>query len=188
MMKEAGEKPNPAPQRRRRHYLDHSLQGWMLAGLVLMETALFTLMLVLLYQELNVAVEHQLYSAHMDPAAGKANLLDITLRLLGLVVLVNLIAVFLADRVWQRQIGRVTGQLRHILSRAGSLDFRGDCTPSTKHAVLTAACRWYRTEADRARKVRQQLAALKSAVEKEKPPPEIRERLEALRKLLIDTP
>ncbi len=184
MMKDAGGNPNPAPQRRRRHYLDRSLQGWMLAALVLMETALFTLMLILLYQQLSIAVESQLYSAHMDPAAGKAGLLDITLRLLGLVVLVNLIAVFLADRVWQRQIDRVTGQLRHILSRAGSLDFRGDCRPLTNHAVLTAACRWYRTEADRARKVRQQLAELKSAVEKEKPPPEIRGRLEALRELL----
>jgi len=169
---------------RRRHYLDRSLQGWLLIGLILLEVALFSIALLILYQDLNMAVEARLYRAHAEPGGDMPVLLLVTLRLLGALVLVNVLAVLVADRLWDRRVKRVTGNLRQILKRVGALDFRGGCRPAADHPALAAACRWEATEAERCRRIRRLIDTLQTTDSGDVPLPEIEKRLRQIKELL----
>lgn len=175
------------PVRRRRHYLDRSLQGWLLVGLIALEVTLFSIALFMLYQDLNTVVEAQLYSAHVDPGGDMPALLQITLRLLGGLVLVNLFAVFVADRLWSRRVNRITEDLQQVLKRVGALDFSRHCQTAADHAVLAAACRWQSVEAERCHNIRRLISALQTADNGDEAIAETRKRLQQLKELLPNT-
>lgn len=172
------------PVRRRRHYLDRSLQGWLLVGLIALEVTLFSMALLMLYRDLNAVVEARLYSAHAEPGGDMPALLQITLRLLGGVVLVNLFAVFVADRLWSRRVNHITDALRQVLKRVGALDFSRHCQTAADHAVLAAACRWQSVEAERCQNIRQVINALQTTDCGDEAISATRKRLQQLKELL----
>ncbi len=175
------------PVRRRRHYLDRSLQGWLLVGLIALEVTLFSIAMLILYQDLNAVVEARLYSAHVDPGGDMPALLQVTLRLLGGLLLINLFAVFVADRLWSRRVNHITGDLRQVLKRVGALDFSRHCPVAEDHAVLAAACRWQSVEAERCQHIREVISALQTTDTSDKAIVDTREKLQQLRKLLPNT-
>lgn len=165
---------------RRRRYVDHSLQGSLILGLVLLETLLFCGAMFYIYQAMHQAIEAQLYSAHPHGPSILQLLLVQLGRILPWLIVANLVAVWLANRLWARCLGRVIGRLTRLLERVGGLDLRLPREKAGGHEVCELGRRWLTLERERQLRLRAAFTALEQA---EVGPPR-RQALEEMRRLL----
>jgi hypothetical protein len=143
---------NPATPMSHNHqrkikYIDHVLQKWLLIALVVLEVLVLSVAGAILYVRLNAIVDESLYRIHF---AGQhsmfAALLNESLRIIGGLIAVNLLALFVADRIWAYYVRSIISPLRVLLTRTYALDFRVDSEISERHEVLTRTLRWRRIE------------------------------------------
>lgn len=151
------------PHQRSIKYIDQALQKWFLLALVALEVLILTGAGAVLYFRLDAAVEEGLYRVHL---AGQPSMLTVLLKeslqiVVGLIA-INLIALFVADRIWARHVRGILVALRKILRSVRDLDLReekvAEILPS--HEVLTAGLQWHRTERERHLALRKSIAAL----------------------------
>jgi len=147
------------PQHRRhRHFIDASLQGRLLVALIGLELVLFTGAMVWLYLDLSAIIEANLYRVHYADAGGHSPFLATLFTVIPAILLVNLLALWLADIIWRAYVRRIVNQLRRMLGRISELDLRerqGD--KNVHHEVIDRARNWLAHE-------RKEFQAIKSAV------------------------
>ena len=152
---------NKYDEHRRRHYVDRVLQGWLLIGLITLEILLFGIGLYIIYQNMNAAIEMQIFQAHAANESGSTLLLSELMRVLPWILVVNIIAVLITNRVWARYITNIIYSLRQMLVAASKLDFKGVPDQSEySHEVLEKGAVWMRRERERNQMLKAAIAEL----------------------------
>lgn len=147
------------PDLTKRHirYIDVSVQKWLLIALVALEILLVTGALWVLYLQLIGTVEANLYRAHSVGKPDIYPLLQTALIGLGSFLIINLIALWIADRLWARRLKLILQPFMELMHKAEKLDFSADAQESKPHKVVELAHIWRTTE-------RQRLINLRTAI------------------------
>ena len=135
--------PPGAPHSRKIHYIDHVLQKRMLIALVVLEVIVLSAAGSILYWRLSQIVDDSVYRIHFD---GQPSMFSILLKeslwvLAGLVA-ANVLALFVADRIWVRYVRSIVIVLRDLLTQSRDLDFRDDADMLQRHKVVSLALGW----------------------------------------------
>ena len=146
------------PKRRRQHFIDATIQGRLLVALIGLELVLFTGAMIWLYLDLSEIIDGHLYRVHYAEVGGISPFLGTLFTVIPIILLVNLLALWLADMIWRAYVRRIVNQLRRILSRISNLDLREEPEDShVHHDVIDRACSWLENE-------RQEFHVMKKAV------------------------
>lgn len=136
--------------RRRIHYVDHTLQKWLLLALVVMETVLVSLAIWSLYKALNTIIDEDMYRVHYS---GDTQLLPLLIRegsvVLGWMLLANLTALFVANRIWVNFVQGILKKLTRLMQASQNLEFTHQNTVHGNHTVLEKARTWCDAQAQR---------------------------------------
>lgn len=153
--------PSHANRRRRLRIVDDVLQKWLLVALVVMESALVTAAIWFLYRALDAAVDENLYRVHFT---GSVDMLTLLVReglpVIGVLLLANLGALLVADRIWVCYVNNILAHLGALVGASAKLDLRPLAPPPTSHAVLDHAIQWREGEAHHLSQARAAIAAL----------------------------
>ena len=155
--------------RRRQFYVDRVLQGRFLLGLIGLEVLLIGVGLVVVYQNMNAAVEMQLFQAHAPSKSDSSLLISELSRVMPWILIANVVAVLIANRIWAGYISSIISDLRQMLGLSAKLDFR-DLSGQIEgnHEVLIKGLEWMRRERER----NQELKALFAQLKKDTDPSE----------------
>ncbi|HEB85963.1 MAG TPA: hypothetical protein ENI68_02965 [Gammaproteobacteria bacterium] len=152
--------------RRRRHFIDASIQGRLLAALVMLELILFSGAMVWLYLDLNAIIEGNLYRVHYADTEGLSPFLAILFTIIPVILLVNLAALWLADVIWRGYVRRIVKQLRRILARISKLDLREQPEDrSVHHDVIEKARSWLANERQTFQEIKKTVSALPETID-----------------------
>lgn len=180
----------PLPQRaavhrRAIHYVDKSLQQWLLAALVILEAGLVAGMVWLMHWRLSQIIEENLYRVHLVKVAPLLNqLMQETPFLLGIFILVNVIALLVADGIWRGHIDFLLRSFMALVGKTGRLDFSADPAMSGRHRLLDLAATQRARERRRLAAIREHMARLDAELSGACDPRNVRELLDGLHKLV----
>jgi hypothetical protein len=151
--------------RRHIHYVDHTLQKWLLQALLVMETVLVALAIWALYRALDTIIDEEMYRIHYS---GNTEVLPLLIKegsiVLGWMLLVNLLALFAADRIWAFFVQDILKKLTRLMQAARDFDFCSQPAVRSNHLVLEQAMTWREAEAQRLKKSRDIISSLPAAV------------------------
>lgn len=151
--------PGP-PHSRKIHYIDHVLQKWMLIALVVLEVVVLSAAGAILYWRLSQVVDDTVYRIHFgDQPSMFSVLLKESLWVLAGLVAANLLALFVADRIWVRYVRSIVMSLGALLTKSRDLDFSQDADMLQRHKVVTLALGWRRQERARLQRLQQAIEA-----------------------------
>lgn len=150
------------PQDRRRiHYVDHTLQKWLLVALVALETLLTGLAILGLYQVLGGIIDDNMYRIHFSPDENTLQRFLVEgAVILGATGVVNLTALVIADRIWAVYVRSIVRGLDKLMHAAQRLDLSPQREVRRTHAVLDQALRWQRSESLRLKRIRHSVSHL----------------------------
>ena len=152
------------PRQRKIHYIDQDLQKWLLIALVVLEVVILSVAGAVLYARLNIVVEESLYRIHFTSRPSMFSiLLKESLPILAGMVVANLLALFVANRIWLRYVNGIVAALRDLLSRTRDLDLQADLGVPTRHPVLERALAWRSAERARHLALREALEIVEKA-------------------------
>ncbi|HZW12599.1 MAG TPA: hypothetical protein VFF81_05325 [Noviherbaspirillum sp.] len=147
--------PNFPQDRRQIHYVDHTLQKWLLVAMVILETLLTGYAIWGLYGVLGDIVDDNLYRIHQsDENEMLSRFIIEGAKVLIATGVVNLSALIIADRIWAVYVHKIVDGLDKIMLAAQRLDLLPKAGVKRLHAVLDQALRWQRTESLRLRRIR----------------------------------
>jgi HAMP domain-containing protein len=173
---------------RERVYLDDLIQRRLLALLVVMELVVVTVAIAWLYLEFRGVIEQGLYRIHhSDRHEAWPLLLASAWRAIGVLLLVNAVALLVADRIWARYVNRVLDRFGRLVERTAALDLGVDPEPAGLHRAVDLALAWRRYEHRIWCDVRSEVGALESAVAGPFDAAQVAECLARLERLLADT-
>ncbi|MBF0142308.1 MAG: hypothetical protein HQL59_02465 [Magnetococcales bacterium] len=183
-----GESPRgDRPEKRRVPYVDFAVQFYLLLGLVALEVVLLIGGIVVLFHRLRGVIDESLYRAHsVSHEALLPRLLEETGWVIGGMLLVNILALLAADRIWVVYVRSITRTFSELAKKTGNLEFVEDPDLGHRHRVIDLMVAWRRSERERARGIRQNLANIDPSGEfhDEKINAIYRRRLQAVRRLL----
>jgi len=183
-MKSAAADAGPV-HRRRIHYVDRLLQRRLLAGLVLLEAVLVASSVWAMHWRLQQVVEANLYRIHIaDAGTLVPRLMNEALVLLGIFMLVNVVALLLAEGAWGRYVGKVLRAFMVLVEKTARLDFSPDPANEHDHEVLSLARSWRASERLRLQALGECTVALDALAARGDEPEAIRHTLVRLRELL----
>ncbi|MEO5348095.1 MAG: hypothetical protein H7836_00365, partial [Magnetococcus sp. YQC-3] len=174
------------PERRKSRYVDFRLQMRMLVALIVLETGGVIGALLYLYFRFSELILANMYRFHHE-AESLYSLLSaevggVLLLLLG----GNLLAIFVADRIWVRHVSCVIREFRLLANKVADLDFSRDSKPTVKHGVLERMLVWRTKERVRLRTFREELLTLHlhAGINDPRSQEQLRQRLLLLRQIL----
>lgn len=174
-----------ARHRRHIHYVDKTLQKWLLVGLVILEAGLVVAMVWLMHWRLSRVIEENLYRVHLAKAAPLLNQLMLEAPLLlGIFMLANAIALLLADGIWRGYINSLLRDFMTLVGKTGRLDFSADPRVGGRHRLLDLAATHRVRERNRLAAIREQMARLDAELSGANDPRSLRELLSGLRELV----
>lgn len=177
--------PQRAAHRRKIHYVDKTLQKWLLAALVILEAGLVAAMVWMMHWRLSQIIEENLYRVHLAKAAPLLNqLMQETPLLLGIFILANVIALLVADGIWRGTINSLLRSFMALVGKTGRLDFSADPETSGRHRLLELAGTQRARERLRLAVIREQTAGLDAELSGAGDPRRLRELLNGLNKLV----
>ena len=151
--------------RRRMRLFDHHLQKSMLVALVIMETAVVSVAIYFLYRALAASIDEQMYRVHFQASVDMlSRLVSEGLPVLAAMLLVNFVALIIADRIWVFYVRGILAQLGAVMQAAVRLDLAPLPPSPFGHAVLEQAEHWRAAEAARLDGVRARIRALPAAL------------------------
>lgn len=148
-------KPISVQDRRTTLYVDHAVQKWLLAALVILECVLTGLAIWGLYLILGDLIERDLYRVHFSP--DDDILRDFAFegaKILIATGVVNITAIILADRIWAVYVRSIVRALDKVMFAARNLDLMQRKDVKRTHALLDRVLRWQRSESLRLRRIR----------------------------------
>lgn len=174
--------PGSAHQRKVK-YIDHVLQKWLLVALVFLELVVLSVAGAILHFRLDAIVEENLYRVHFEARDSMLSVLMVeSAWIVGGMIAVNLLALFVADRIWVRYVNGICADLRRLLTNTRALDLRKDPDVLERHEVLSLAVAWRQAERARHLALHQSIEHL--ATQNSADPQEYREALLAVRRHL----
>ncbi|MDO8413154.1 MAG: hypothetical protein Q7S51_05110 [Gallionellaceae bacterium] len=183
----------PASAFNKRHiiYVDHALQKWLLVVLIALEIVLITGTLWMLYLQLTSVVETHLFRAHSAAKPDIYPLLKTGLIGLSWLIIFNVLSLWIADRIWSRQINSILQPFTELVGKIEQLDFsevalHDIALGAQPHPVIELTHAWRTAERERLRNIRTAIAQLETTGDMTTPGTEERTRatLETIRKLL----
>ncbi len=159
--------------RRRRHFIDATIQGRLLAALIGLELILFSGAMIWLYIDLSKIIDENLYRVHYADTGSSSPFIASLLTIIPVILLVNVLALWLADVIWRAYIRRIVNQLRRMLSRISNLDLRAQPEDQrVQHDVIDRARSWLENERNEFKQIKDMVQTLPdnldSADEKER--------------------
>ena len=140
--------------------------------MVTMEVILSVIALFALYSALGEAIDQNLYRIHQAETMNLfAQLFTQGMRVLGWILLVNFVALLLADRIWTFYVNCILDSLMTLMSASQRLDFSEKKGIRCNHDVLAQALAWRHSEYCRINELRENIRVLPSllpASEKER--------------------
>ena len=151
----------PQQDRRRSRQGDHVLQKALLVALVIMETVVVAIAIWALHKALGEIIDENMYRIHF---AGSDNMLTLLIsegmRVLGGMMLVNFIALLVADRIWAFYVYGILRDLGIMMTASTQLSFSTPSPIMFHHAVLDQALAWRASEAMQLVRARDQIRQL----------------------------
>ena len=136
-------------------YVDQRIQFSLMIALLLLEVVMLIGALAYLNGEFKTIIEDSLYRIHPLPHADTVRMMLAALAKVVLLLMVfNIIAVFLADRIWATYIGSVLRLFRKVICSIWDLDLRLTPAEATHHEVLELALKWHANERQRCLAIR----------------------------------
>ena len=179
---------SPSTHRRRRVYIDPDLQKWLVVGLVALEVTLIGTTLVLLHQRLLDAIGGTLYRVHVVASEPLfAELLHAARTALAGFVVANVVALALAETLWQRHVNGVRCALGALIAAIARLDLSVAEPSEARHEVLALVATWRERERERLLALRERANRLAAELDAGGEPERVRERVRELRQLLPPT-
>ena len=116
----AADAPARPAYRRRLHYVDRSVQRSLLIAMVALEVTLVVASTWLAYWHLNDLIEESLYRVHLTQSGPTlARLAEEGFAILGLFVVVNLIGLMIAERIWSHHENLVLQHFARLIGKTG---------------------------------------------------------------------
>jgi hypothetical protein len=110
--------------RRNKIFISQSLQGSLLAFLVIIELTMLLVALIYLYFRMGYLIEENLYTIHFS---SQTDMVNILLRELGGIVIVmgviNTLAILMAHNFWKQKITKILDHFRTKINQIKSLQF-----------------------------------------------------------------
>lgn len=155
----------PKNNHRHIHYIDHGIQKWLLAALVTMEIMLVVIAMWMLYNTLSEAIDQEMYQVHFaGHLSAFSHLLNEGMKMLGIVLLVNLVALVVADLIWAYWVNGILRNLMALMDASLHLDFSKKNHIPCNHTVLVHAVAWRDAELLRIEGLRHDIHTLPSAL------------------------
>ena len=92
--------------------------------------------------------------------------MNVAFEVVGGMLLVNLLALVVADRLWARYVGRIVRALRDELDMAKRLDFGAGTRPAAEHKVVALARAWREAEGARMKALRTSVGDLGAMIDR----------------------
>jgi len=129
---------------RKNFYVDGKIQGVLLVGLVALEVSLVAAAIWFLHKEFAAIVDARLYRIHPDPnePTMAAIMVWSLAKVLAALLLVNIVALVVADRVWGWYVEGVIKTFQQCVDKLGQLDFRKGGIDRQRHHSLDLIARW----------------------------------------------
>jgi hypothetical protein len=151
--------------RRKIHYVDETLQKFLLVGLVVLEAGLAGCLAWLMFLRLDRIVEDNLYRVHLaDATPILSQLMHEAFVLLGIFGAMNLFALVLVDLFWRRYVYLILRLFKLLMDKTCQLDFTEDPQISDSHLVLDLAETQRDLDRTRLSKIREQISLLDSGM------------------------
>jgi len=156
---------NAVPQsnsiKRRIIYVDDKVQKGLLLALLALEILLVIGTLWVLYLQLGKVVDDNLYRVHVS---NKPLIYSLLLKtpLIGLsgMVVINIVMLWVAGRVWIRRVSSIVKPFMELMSKVEALDFSEDAAVHAPHKVVDLALAWRHTKRQRLLRLRAEIAKL----------------------------
>lgn len=141
--------------------VDHAIQTSLLVALVILETLVAAFAIWHLYGTMGAIIDDNLYRIHITNEADLvAQLFHEGLRVLGWMLVANLVALMVADRLWSMYVNSILRRLERVMTCAQKLDFSVQAAMSVQHDVLEQAGAWRDSAVDQLLAARQSIAQL----------------------------
>jgi len=171
--------------RRKIHYVDETLQKFLLVGLVVLEAGLAGVLAWLMFLHLNRIVEDNLYRVHLGEGPPLlAQLMHEAFILLVIFGAANLIALLVVDFLWRRYAYSILYLFMQLMGKTSRLDFTADPPISDRHQVLDLAETQRDQDRIRLTEIRKQLSRLEPEILSAKDTQGVPDVLKALDELL----
>ncbi|MEH6811413.1 MAG: hypothetical protein V7677_02680 [Motiliproteus sp.] len=181
-------KPKPSTDgtsQRRIVFIDTSLQGRLLAALILLETSMLIAALIYLYLKFNGIIEANLFTIHFS---SRADLLpqffEQMIRVILIMSLTNTVALMVAHHLWGSQIKSTMSAFVHRLRRFQALNFRRHDAEKQPHKVLVLLHQWQQLEIDRMNQFKSRIKELADFDSASDDPQALRLQLQQCKELL----
>ena len=157
--------PSPSSDvKRRTVYVDGAVQKWLLIALVALEILLISAALWVLYLQLSELLEANLYRSHFSDKPHVYPLLFKNALIgLGGLVAINIVVLWVADRLWSRHVNSILRPVLELLGKVEGLDFAEASPPAASHRVIGLAYRWRKAERERLLRLRAEIARLEAS-------------------------
>lgn len=179
--------PQNTVVRRKIHYVDHTVQKWLIIALLALEVTLVGAALWILHGHLSGIIDQNLYRIHQHEGPSIfSQLLGETLTVLAWLVAANVVALVIADRVWAHYLNSILGPFAAMMGRVEELNLGEDPPPRRSHETLELAMAWRKSERQRCQSLRDEIAGFDPQQDFSDPRAreELRAALERLRQLL----
>ncbi len=147
--------------KRRIVYVDDKVQKGLLLALLALEILLIIGTLWVLYLQLGKVVDDNLYRVHVS---NKPLIYPLLLKtpLVGLsgMVVINILMLWVASRVWIRHVSSIVKPFMELMSKVEAMDFSEDAAVHAPHKVVGLALAWRHTKRQRLLRLRREIAKL----------------------------
>lgn len=148
-------------QHRDTRYLDFAIQMRMLMALVGMEIILVGGAVYYLYERFSTILEENIYRIHQLPLDLSSVMVNEIIKVAGGMILLNLLALFVADRIWSKYVSRILHAFTSMAHQVSDLDFHPDADPPpSQHELLDLMLSWRQQERQRLARIRAEIQKL----------------------------
>lgn len=149
-----------AHHQRKRYFIDRIVQGRLVMSLIVMELLIFSTAMWFVYTDLQHLIDINLYRIHQVQLDSLPVLVKSLIHVLPWVMLVNVFALIMVDKVWAGYIRRIVMQLDKTFSDLKKLCITQPDQTKGEHEVITQAKDWLSYEYQRNQEIRKLIQTL----------------------------
>lgn len=141
--------------RRKSKFVDHEIQGRLMAALITLEVLMVVVAMVYLYAKFNAIFDDSIYQIHKSDSSSIYTQMYVEIAWVVVVMsIINFSALFVANHIWSKQINRTINFLRETMHCVGSLSLKFPKHTGLPHNILTQELqKWQQIELERAQQI-----------------------------------
>lgn len=153
--------PQSSPIKRRIIYVDDKVQKRLLLALLALEILLVIGTLWVLYLQFGKVVDDNLYRVHLSNKPHiYPMLLETALTGLSGLVMINIVALWIAGRVWVGYVNSIVKPFMELMDKVEALDFSEDMAVDIPHKVVGLSLAWRHIQRQHLLRLRTEIAKL----------------------------